>query len=102
MSEKFTPGPWYLEFDNCDEEGFLEEAEFTGAIVGADGEGILQVYSKANAHLASAAPEMYEIITALLEYIDAIPPEVVASLPTMPGVSRDWIESVMAKARGES
>ena len=62
MSEKFTPGPWYLEFDNCDEEGFLEEAEFTGAIVGADGEGVLQVYSKANAHLIAAAPEMYEAL----------------------------------------
>ena len=100
MSEKWTKGPWRVRDER---------------IVGADGQTIRMSgvalpcgyvpkndESFSNMNLAAAAPEMYEIITALLEYIDAIPPEVVASLPTMPGVSRDWIESVGAKARGES
>ena len=100
MSEKWTKGPWRVRDER---------------IVGADGQTIRMSgvalpcgyvprndESFGNMNLAAAAPEMYEIITALLEYIDAIPPEVVASLPTMPGVSMDWIGSVGAKARGES
>lgn len=100
MSENWTKGPWIVRDER---------------IVGADGQTIRMSgvalpcgyvpkndESFSNMNLAAAAPEMYEVITALLEYIDAIPPDVAASLPTMPGVSRDWVESVGAKARGES
>ena len=41
--------------------------------------------------------DLIEIIDALLEYIDAIPSDVAAKFPTMPGISRDWIEEVLQK-----
>ena len=36
------------------------------------------------------------VARAALDYIDAIPAEVAASLPAMPGFDRDWAESVIA------
>lgn len=105
MSEKWTKGPWWVEVGNGeDDEGDIyvchEGTVCNETTVANFGEPTIE--ECANAHLICAAPEMYEIITALLEYIDAIPAEVAASLPAMPGASRDWIESVGAKARGES
>ena len=38
--------------------------------------------------------KMTSVAEALLEYIDAIPEDVV--LPTMPGVDRDWVDEVLA------
>jgi hypothetical protein len=32
---------------------------------------------------------------ALLEYIDAIPEEMVATFPTMPGIDRDYVDSIL-------
>jgi len=40
-------------------------------------------------------PEIVKVVEALLEYIDALPEDVVARLPTMPGVDRDWVEQVV-------
>ncbi len=37
--------------------------------------------------------ELIQVADGLLEYIDAIPDDVV--LPAMPGVDRDWIEDVL-------
>ncbi|MGQ6073492.1 hypothetical protein ACUNGV_27920 [Serratia sp. IR-2025] len=37
-----------------------------------------------------------EVAVALREWIDAVPDEVAASLPTMPGVDRDWVDSVIS------
>lgn len=37
-----------------------------------------------------------DVARAALDYIDALPPEVVASLPAMPGFDRDWAENVLA------
>lgn len=39
--------------------------------------------------------DMIIIIETLLEYIDTIPDDVVAKFPTMPGISREYIESVL-------
>lgn len=39
--------------------------------------------------------DMQNAIHALLEYIDAIPEDI--QLPAMPGVDRDWIESLLSK-----
>ncbi len=105
MKENWTKGPWHVEVDTSEDyEGDIyvchEGTVCTETTVANFGEPTIE--ECANAHLICAAPEMYEIITALLEYIDAIPEDVVASFPTMPGVSRDWIEHVGAKARGES
>lgn len=37
-----------------------------------------------------------EVARAALDYIDALPKDVVASLPTMPGFDRDWAENALA------
>ena len=36
--------------------------------------------------------ELKYIIGALLEYIDAIPSDMVAKFPAMPGISRDYVD----------
>lgn len=43
--------------------------------------------------------ELLEVVRAALDYIDALPKEVVACLPTMPGFDRDWAENVIAEAQ---
>lgn len=45
--------------------------------------------------LRTKAMELLEVAEALLEYIDALPEEVVASLPAMPGIDRDFVERVL-------
>ena len=35
------------------------------------------------------------VAKSLLEYIDAIPEDVVASFPTMPGIDRDFVDDVI-------
>ncbi len=40
--------------------------------------------------------EVGKVARAALNYIDAIPAEVAARLPAMPGFDRDWAESVLA------
>lgn len=42
--------------------------------------------------------ELVAVARAALDYIDALPKEVVASLPAMPGFDRDWAENVLAAA----
>lgn len=54
--------------------------------------------AKANAHLIAAAPELYEALECAMEWIDAVPSN--THLPAMPGFDRDWLDGVMAKARG--
>ena len=43
--------------------------------------------------------EIAQVARAALDYIDALPPEVVAQLPTMPGFDRDWAEDALRKER---
>lgn len=48
---------------------------------------------------ASRLPGVSEIVAvarAAIDYIDALPKDVVASLPTMPGFDRDWAENAIA------
>lgn len=40
--------------------------------------------------------ELNSVARAALDYIDALPKDVVASLPAMPGFDRDWAENVLA------
>lgn len=110
--KKWTPGPWHVG---------MRSGNNANTVYSYDGEdlhhdsGICSVYGIPlhvdvdeaegsrglnNAHLIAAAPEVYEVARAALDYIDAIPDEI--DLPAMPGFDRDWADSVMAKARGES
>lgn len=43
--------------------------------------------------------EMLELIDAQKEYIMALPADVVAKLPTMPGFDGDWADDVVHKAQ---
>ena len=89
MSEKFMQGDWYLEFDNCDEEGFLEEPEPTGAILDAEGNVIGHIYIENNARIMSAAPEMYNALYVIER-----------ALPDCP--YKTIVHAALKKARGES
>ncbi|BEM64202.1 hypothetical protein SME23J_32290 [Serratia marcescens] len=42
---------------------------------------------------------LQEVAVAMREWIDAVPSEVAASLPTMPGVDRDWVDEVIDACR---
>lgn len=42
--------------------------------------------------------EVKSVARAALDYIDALPKDVVAALPAMPGFDRDWAENVLADA----
>ncbi len=46
--------------------------------------------------------EIAQVARAALDYIDALPADVVARLPTMPGFDRDWAENALRKERGEA
>lgn len=53
-----------------------------------------------NTKIAIVAPELLEVAEALLEWIDSVPEDTV--LPTMPGCDREWVDSVIEKAKGEN
>ncbi len=38
-------------------------------------------------------------IVALREYIQALPDEVVANLPAMPGIDGDWLDGLLVKLK---
>ncbi len=46
--------------------------------------------------------ELLSVARAMRDYIDALPADVVASLPTMPGFDRDWADEVMDGANREA
>ncbi|EJV1664332.1 TPA: hypothetical protein SMO99_003013 [Proteus mirabilis] len=43
--------------------------------------------------------ELLEVVIAMRDYIDALPSDVVASLPAMPGFDRDWADEVIDAAQ---
>lgn len=45
---------------------------------------------------AAPVPDVSAVARAALQYIDALPSEVVATLPAMPGFDRDWADEVLA------
>ncbi|CAI0911343.1 hypothetical protein [Serratia quinivorans] len=46
--------------------------------------------------------ELLSVARAMRDYIDALPSDVVASLPTMPGFDRDWADEVIEAANREA
>lgn len=49
--------------------------------------------------MSSEVNELRQALRAALEWIDAVPADVAASLPTMPGFSRDWVEDLLSGVR---
>uniref|UniRef100_A0A7M2QNL3 Uncharacterized protein n=1 Tax=feces metagenome TaxID=1861841 RepID=A0A7M2QNL3_9ZZZZ len=47
-------------------------------------------------------PDVSAVARAALQYIDALPDEVVATLPAMPGFDRDWADEVLSLATSPS
>ena len=43
-----------------------------------------------------------EVAKAMRDYIDALPTDVVAALPVMPGFDRDWADEVIYEAESAS
>lgn len=50
---------------------------------------------------AANVPEITKVAKAMREWIDAIPKDVVASLPAMPGFDRDWADEIISTAKAE-
>lgn len=48
------------------------------------------------------ANELLEVAKAMRDYIDALPTDVVAALPVMPGFDRDWADEVIYEAESAS
>ncbi|ELY2818894.1 hypothetical protein SMC58_002789 [Cronobacter dublinensis] len=49
--------------------------------------------------MSTISNEIAQVARAALDYIDALPSDVVARLPTMPGFDRDWAENALRKER---
>ena len=97
MSEpKFTPGPWHVGRGHELSTG-MKGWEYYPVCWSKDDENVCDiVYNKADADLIAAAPEMYELLSEILEFeprginlnfFDRINPK---------------IDAVLRKARGES
>lgn len=110
MSEtKFTPGPWWpaaSQLEVVDYNGgkgpfrLIAQASCSPIVDGTGSHTISRDEAVANANLIAAAPELFELATLALQWIDAVPQD--APLPAMPGFDRDWANQVIAKALGES
>lgn len=99
MSEKFTPGPWRVEYPIGTEHAEIRDMDGRRIAV-AIGVYPMRVKTEdANAHLIASAPEMYE---ALLKCVSA-DPTIVTNRPGW----MDYIASIegaraaLKKARGE-
>lgn len=60
--EKWTPGPWIVDFDLYDEEGPLDVPEVNGRILDQDNCIVCQASTEANAFLIAAAPTLFEYV----------------------------------------
>jgi hypothetical protein len=84
------------------EERIEKMAEILGAVENgtlgreqADDQ-IMAMYSAAGKELSA---DVHKVASYALEWIDAVPDQVVATLHTMPGFDRDWADSVLDKAK---
>lgn len=95
--ENFTPGPWLRRFKNI---GHVTAEN--GAVI-AKCERLTSLYNmQANAHLISAAPDLYSALTDFIEYdrlMDA--GERVAGMCKYDDL-REKAVKALAKARGEA
>lgn len=66
-----------------------------GAFIGADPD--CPVHGNEAVSSEEQINELRSALSAALEWIDAIPKEVAAKLPTMPGFDRDWANSLIGK-----
>lgn len=89
-----SPAPWRINGVDYHDYGLID----------AEGGEIMLLKAECeqddhNATLIAAAPDLLEALQAAMDYIDAIPKDIV--LPAMPGFDRDWVDGVISKALGE-
>lgn len=94
-----TPGPWMVTERNTGERSALLVSKDDCMNFGA----IAEVYPwnpggdpQANAHLIAAAPDLYEALHEILNYIGG------ADGPLLDSYVMDRAEAALAKARGEA
>ena len=94
MSEKFTPGPWFVVPQGCFVADRKVEFDGDGARVGETPNMCIECASEADAHLIAAAPDMYEAVETALECLEN------------KGFARAYVEDLLRnalrKARGEA
>lgn len=101
---KGTPGPWYCESNSRaigplirdDDDQCFHMMEHVAYVEYQLNEDI----QHSNARLIAATPELLEALQMALEWIDAVPSNTL--LPAMPGFDRDEVNSIIAKATGET
>lgn len=49
--------------------------------------------------IESALSELVEVVAGYQEYINALPEDVVAKLPAMPGIDGDWADETIDTAK---
>ncbi len=106
---KGTPGPWEIKPEEVDKHYIRIRGTQLGGryevanVLTPFYEGVHEREAKEtreNARLIAAAPELLEALQMALEWIDAVPSDVV--LPTMPGFDRDEVNNIINKALGET
>lgn len=94
-----SKGPWSAHDDEESMATSVVMNEFGDILCGVGTYMTSTEEDYANANLIAAAPDLLEALQAAMDYIDAIPKDVV--LPAMPGFDRDWVDGVISKALGE-
>lgn len=102
METKFTPGPWKIDFETViDGEGGI--FVYTGALVHPTTIAVCNSSTRldrssmeANAHVISAAPELYAALRDIAEYCSAEP------ATSSQSVIAQLAADALKKARGES
>ena len=97
MSEKFTPGPWFVVPQGCFVADRKVEFDGDGARVGETPNMCIECASEADAHLIAAAPEMYEVIEEIagMKITDC-------DAHDAANYMRDAARALLAKMRGEA
>ena len=78
------------------------QSEFTNPDKEARKRQIARVHNVGNMRredLDEHVNQLHIVAESLLEYIDCIPTDVIAKLPTMPGSNRDYVERVLSGER---
>lgn len=94
VDAKWTPGPWWVEVDEnaAQVQGYPLIVTDSYTVIGNEGMFGDMETDFHNAHLVSAAPDLYEALEIALKYID---------YDGMSNADDNLIDNALAKARGE-
>ena len=115
MTTKFTPGPWCVYCGSSETIEILNHSEELRIFswTGFDSNDIAKEEDRANAHLISCAPEMYDLLESvkreLFALIDEVNDQRASNITSATETEPDYhdqetvhlIDKLLAKARGE-